>query len=224
VILNLNWKNLKKEWATSQRIFYMAIPPKYIENVADGLYKSKICNKAAMDRMVVEKPFGSDLDTAKKLNSFLQKRFSEKQLFRIDHYLGKETVQNIMAFRFANFIFEPLWNNNFIDHVQISVVEQVSVGSRGGYYDTSGALKDMIQNHLLQLLCVIAMDCPRKYEAETIRNAKLAVLKNIRQQKPADVNKNIIRGQYTEATLMVNHSLVICRKMPLQKTQPQKLL
>ncbi|MEI9955122.1 MAG: glucose-6-phosphate dehydrogenase [Ferruginibacter sp.] len=187
--------------ARGQRLFYMAIPPKYIENVADGLFNSKICNKPAMDRMVVEKPFGSDLATAKKLNAFLQKRFNEKQIFRIDHYLGKETVQNIMAFRFANFIFEPLWNNNFIDHVQISVAEQVSVGSRGGYYDNSGALKDMIQNHLLQLLCVVAMECPKKYEAETIRNSKLAVLKSLRVFKPADVSKYIIRGQYTAATV-----------------------
>ena len=191
----------KDDGQRGQRLFYMAIPPKYIENVADGLFKNKMCNKANLDRMVVEKPFGTDLETAQKLNKFLQKRFDEKQIFRIDHYLGKETVQNIMAFRFANSIFEPLWNNKFIDHVQISVAEQVSVGKRGGYYDGSGALKDMIQNHLLQLLCVTAMECPKKYEAENIRNAKLAVLKSIRILKPADILKNIIRGQYTAGTL-----------------------
>lgn len=190
-----------KDGKRGQRLFYMAIPPKYIENVADGLYKNKLCNKPASDRMVVEKPFGTDLETAKKLNKFLQKRFDEKQIFRIDHYLGKETVQNIMAFRFANYIFEPLWNKNFIDHIQISVTEKVSVGMRGGYYDTSGALRDMVQNHLLQLLCVVAMDCPRKYEAETIRNAKVAVLKSIRLQKPADVAKNVVKGQYTEGAI-----------------------
>jgi glucose-6-phosphate 1-dehydrogenase len=183
------------------RIFYMAIPPKYIENVADGLYKNKICNKANMDRIVIEKPFGTDLASAIHLNKHLQERFAEKQLFRIDHYLGKETVQNIMAFRFANSIFEPIWNNKYIDHVQISVVEQVSVGDRGGYYDPSGALRDMIQNHLLQLLCVVAMDCPGKNEPEMIRNTKVAVLKNIRTYTSAQVFKNIVKGQYTAGEL-----------------------
>lgn len=191
----------KETNSRNQRLFYMAIPPKYFENVVDGLYTTKICNKPDSDRMVVEKPFGTDLNTAKKLNKFLQKRFAEKQIFRIDHYLGKETVQNIMAFRFANTIFEPLWNNKYIDHVQISVAEKVSVGMRGGYYDSSGALKDMIQNHLLQLLCVIGMECPKKYDAETIRNSKLTVLKNIRAFKTADIDKNIVRGQYTAGKL-----------------------
>ncbi len=183
------------------RMFYMAIPPKYIENVADGLYKNKLCNKAGMDRIVIEKPFGTDLATAIRLNKHLQERFAEKQLFRIDHYLGKETVQNIMAFRFANSIFEPIWNNKYIDHVQISVVEQVSVGDRGGYYDTSGALRDMIQNHLLQLLCVVAMDCPGKNEPEMIRDTKLAVLKDIRPYTTAQVFKNVVKAQYTAGEL-----------------------
>lgn len=209
LVLNSLYTDLKKcleQFETNdnrrgQRIFYMAIPPKYIESVADGLYNTKICNKVSMDRMVIEKPFGTDLVSAIKLNKFLQKRFDEKQIFRIDHYLGKETVQNIMVFRFANFIFEPLWNHIFVDHVQISVAEKVSVGMRGGYYDTSGALKDMLQNHLLQLLCVVGMECPRKYEAEQIRNAKLAVLKSIRQLKPAEIAKHFIRGQYTEGVI-----------------------
>lgn len=191
----------KENKQRSSRMFYFAIAPQFIEPVADGLYKTKLCNKAQLDRIVVEKPFGTDLESAQKLNKFLQKRFDEKQIFRIDHYLGKETVQNIMVFRFANFIFEPLWNNRFIDHVQISVAEQVSVGKRGGYYDSSGALKDMIQNHLLQLLCVVAMECPRKYQPETIRDAKLAVLKKIRQYKPAEVLKNVVRAQYTEGEI-----------------------
>ncbi|MES2430022.1 MAG: glucose-6-phosphate dehydrogenase [Bacteroidota bacterium] len=191
----------KETASRNQRLFYMAIPPKYIENVVDGLYNTKLCDKVNADRMVVEKPFGTDLDTARKLNKFLQKRFNEKQIFRIDHYLGKETVQNIMAFRFANTIFEPLWNNKYIDHVQISVAEKVSVGNRGGYYDSSGALKDMIQNHLLQLLCVVGMECPKKYDAETIRNSKLTVLKDVRAFKAADVTKNIVRGQYTAGEL-----------------------
>jgi glucose-6-phosphate 1-dehydrogenase len=181
----------------SNRIFYFAIAPQFIETVSKGLYDHKLCNKVQSDRIVVEKPFGTDLDSARKLNRFLQKRFAENQIFRIDHYLGKETVQNIMAFRFANSVFEPLWNNRFIDHVQISVAEQVSVGKRGSYYDGSGALRDMIQNHLMQLLCVTAMECPGKYEAESIRNAKVNVLKDMRVYDEKAVAANIVRGQYT---------------------------
>lgn len=191
----------KDDSATNTRIFYFAIPPKYIENVADGLDKFKLCNKVKYDRIVVEKPFGTDLDTAVRLNEFLQQRFKEKQIYRIDHYLGKETVQNIMAFRFANTVFEALWNNRHIDHVQITVAEEVSVGARGGYYDANGALIDMIQNHLMQLLCVIAMECPGKDEAEHIRDTKLNVLKHIRPFTPATVQKNIIRAQYTAGKL-----------------------
>ena len=191
----------KKNKQRCQRNFYFAIAPQFIEAVAEGLYKTKLCTKSASDRIVVEKPFGTDLETAKKLNYFLQKRFSEKQIFRIDHYLGKETVQNIMAFRFANTIFSPVWNNKYIDHVQISLSEQVSVGKRGGYYDGSGALKDMIQNHLLQLLCVIAMECPGKYDAENIRNAKAALLQKIKTFTQDDVFKNVVRAQYTKGTI-----------------------
>jgi glucose-6-phosphate 1-dehydrogenase len=187
----------KADKQRSARIFYFAIPPKFIENVADGLYNYKLCNKPNADRIVVEKPFGVDLKSAIKLNVFLQKRLAEKQIFRIDHYLGKETVQNIMAFRFANTIFEPVWNNKYIDHVQISVAEQVSVGQRGVYYDSVGALKDMIQNHLLQLLCVVAMECPKKNEAEAIRNCKVDVIKKIRKYSANQVYKNVVKAQYT---------------------------
>ena len=191
----------KKNKQRCLRTFYYAIAPQFIEAVSDGLYKNKLCNQIKLDRIVVEKPFGTDLKTAQTLNTFLQKRFSEKQIFRIDHYLGKETVQNIMAFRFANTIFSPVWNNKFIDHVQISLSEQVSVGKRGGYYDGSGALRDMIQNHLMQLLCVVAMECPGKYDAENIRNAKAAVLKKIKPFTEAEVFKNIVRAQYTEGKI-----------------------
>ncbi len=191
----------KKNKQRCQRTFYFAIAPQFIEAVAEGLYKTKLCTQSAADRIVVEKPFGTDLATAKKLNHFLQKRFLEKQIFRIDHYLGKETVQNIMAFRFANTIFSPVWNNKYIDHVQISLSEQVSVGKRGGYYDGSGALKDMVQNHLLQLLCVIAMECPGKYDAENIRNAKAALLQKVKPFTHNDVFKNVVRAQYTKGTI-----------------------
>ncbi|MEO6315626.1 MAG: glucose-6-phosphate dehydrogenase [Chitinophagaceae bacterium] len=180
------------------RMFYYAVSPRFIETISEGLYKQKLCTNSHLHRIVIEKPFGTDLSTAQTLNKFLQKRFAEKQLYRIDHYLGKETVQNILAFRFANHVFEPLWNNQFIDHVQISVAESVTVGSRGGYYDGAGAIRDMIQNHLLQLLCVIAMECPGKYEPELIRNVKAKVLKDIQLYKPEDVFNDVVRGQYTD--------------------------
>ena len=185
------------------RVFYYAVSPRFIETISDALYTQKICTNSHLHRIVIEKPFGTDLATAQKLNRFLQKRFAEKQLYRIDHYLGKETVQNILAFRFANHVFEPLWNSQFIDHVQISVAEQVTVGARGGYYDAAGAIRDMIQNHLLQLLCVVAMECPGKYDPETIRNAKAKVLKDIKIYKTGEVFSNVVRGQYTDG--MVNN-------------------
>jgi glucose-6-phosphate 1-dehydrogenase len=183
------------------RLFYYAVAPKFIEVISDSLYKLKLCHQQKKDRIVVEKPFGTDLDSSKKLNRFLGRRFAESQIYRIDHYLGKETVQNILAFRFANYVFEPLWNNKYIDHIQISVAESVGVGKRGGYYDSSGALRDMIQNHLLQLLCIVAMDCPDAYQAEMIRNAKTRLMQRVRIYKPGEVFKNVIRGQYTAGTV-----------------------
>jgi glucose-6-phosphate 1-dehydrogenase len=189
----------------STRIFYFAVAPRFIEIISQGLYSHKVANKISLDRIVIEKPFGTDFATARKLNLFLNSRFAEKQLYRIDHYLGKETVQNMMAFRFANHVFEPLWNNKFVDHVQITVAEQVTVGKRGGYYDGSGALRDMIQNHLLQLLCIVAMDAPLAYEAELIRDAKTKVLKSVRALSEQDVFKNIVRGQYVAGMLKQTH-------------------
>jgi glucose-6-phosphate 1-dehydrogenase len=183
------------------RMFYFAVAPRFIEVIADSLYKAKLCHQLNRDRIVVEKPFGTDLDSSKKLNRFLGKRFGESQIYRIDHYLGKETVQNILAFRFANYVFEPLWNNKYIDHIQISVAEEVGVGKRGGYYDSSGALRDMIQNHLLQLMCIVAMECPAAYKAEMIRNAKTRVMQSVRTYTMAEVFKNVVRGQYTAGTV-----------------------
>jgi glucose-6-phosphate 1-dehydrogenase len=183
------------------RLFYYSVSPRFIETIAEELYKNKIAPQKETDRIIIEKPFGSSLQTAKKLNAFLLKRFSEKQLYRIDHYLGKETVQNMMVFRFANYIFEPLWNKNFIDHVQITVAETVPVGGRANYYEQAGAIRDMIQNHLLQLLCVVAMEAPKKLNAAEIRNKKLAVLKAIRPFTKTTVTKNVIRAQYTKGTV-----------------------
>jgi glucose-6-phosphate 1-dehydrogenase len=187
----------KQEDIRGVRMFYFAVAPRFIEVIADALCNEKLCNRDTLDRIVVEKPFGTDLDSARKLNRYLARRFKEKQIYHIDHYLGKEMVQNIIAFRFANYVFEPLWNNKFIEQIQISVAEEVSVGKRGGYYDSSGALRDMIQNHLLQLLCIISMDCPKAYEAEAIRDAKIRVLKDVRIYNQEQVFKNVVRGQYT---------------------------
>jgi glucose-6-phosphate 1-dehydrogenase len=183
------------------RLFYFSVSPRFIETIAEELYKNKIANQKEADRIIIEKPFGSSLQTAKKLNSFLQKRFSEKQLYRIDHYLGKETVQNVMVFRFANYIFEPLWNKNFIDHVQITVAETVAVGGRAGYYETAGAIRDMIQNHLLQLLCVVAMEAPKKLHDTEIRNKKLELLQAIRPFTKTTAASHIVRAQYTKGTV-----------------------
>ena len=180
----------------SNRIFYMAIPPSFIEAIAEQLGKSGIASDKEYDRIVVEKPFGHDLESAKKLNGIICNIFDERQIYRIDHYLGKETVQNMMAFRFANALFEPIWNRNYIDHVQITVAEQVGVEHRGGYYDNAGALRDMIQNHLLQLLCLIAMEPPVSFNADEVRNKKVEVLRAIRKYQPDKVHNFAVRGQY----------------------------
>ncbi len=183
------------------RMFYYAVAPRFIEVISDALYKLKMCTQVKHDRIVVEKPFGTDLASSRQLNRFLGRRFAESQIYRIDHYLGKETVQNILAFRFANHVFEPLWNNKYIDFVQISVSEKVSVGKRGGYYDSSGALRDMLQNHLLQLMCIVAMECPEAYQAEMIRNAKTKLMKKVQPMTPGEVFKNVVRAQYSEGTV-----------------------
>lgn len=188
----------KKIGQRLNRLFYYSVSPRFIETISEELYKNKIATQEDSDRIIIEKPFGNSLKTAKKLNAFLLKRFAEKQLYRIDHYLGKETVQNMMVFRFANYIFEPLWTRDFIDHVQITVAETVSVGARAGYYEQAGAIRDMIQNHLLQLLCVVAMEAPKKMDATEIRNKKLAALKAIRPFSKNSVAKNIVRAQYTK--------------------------
>ncbi|HTK20681.1 MAG TPA: glucose-6-phosphate dehydrogenase, partial [Mucilaginibacter sp.] len=177
-------------------IYYLAVSPNLFPIIASNLSKAKLADDKNRTRIVIEKPFGHDLDTAKELNELLSKIFDECQIYRIDHYLGKETVQNIMAFRFANSIMEPLWNRNFIEHVQISVSEQLGVEERGDYYDGSGALRDMIQNHLLQLLCHIAMEPPVSFNADEVRDRKVDVLKAMRKFSPEDVRMSAVRGQY----------------------------
>jgi glucose-6-phosphate 1-dehydrogenase len=185
----------------ANRIFYMAVPPRMIETLSQGLADVKLNRDRRYTRIVVEKPFGHDLDSARALNRSLGKLFDESQIFRIDHYLGKETVQNILAFRFANSIFEPIWNRHYIDHVQITVAENLGVGHRGDYYDHAGALRDMIQNHLLQVLCLIAMEAPISFEDNEVRNKKVDVLHAIRKIPEDRVPEYAVRGQYGEGLM-----------------------
>lgn len=188
---------LEKKWkAAATRVFYMAVPPGFFEEIASKLGSSKLASNKSLSRIVIEKPFGRDYESAKRLNDLLHGMYDECQIYRIDHYLGKETVQNILAFRFANALFEPIWNRNYIDHVQITVSEQLGVENRGNYYETAGALRDMIQNHLLQLLCLIAMEPPVSFEANEVRNRKVDVLNAIRKIKPDEVHSYAVRGQY----------------------------
>ncbi|MHB1685882.1 MAG: glucose-6-phosphate dehydrogenase [Ignavibacteriaceae bacterium] len=188
---------IEEPWGKkSNRVFYLAIPPSFIEAIIENLSSSHIAQDDLFDRIVIEKPFGHDLESARELNKIISNIFDEGQIYRIDHYLGKETVQNMMAFRFANALFEPIWNRNYIDHIQITVAEEVGVEHRGSYYDHAGALRDMIQNHILQLLCLTAMEPPVSFSADEVRNKKVDVLRAIRKYNHEDVNKVAVRGQY----------------------------
>lgn len=174
------------------RAFYFSVSPSLFDDLAKRLHDHGMVDPET--RIVVEKPFGRDLETAQALNKQLAARFDETQIYRIDHYLGKETVQNLMAVRFGNMLFEPLWNSQYIDHIQITVAEEVGVEGRGSYYDHSGAMRDMLQNHLMQLLCLTAMESPAKFEPDTVRDEKLKVIRALGPVKP----HHIVRGQYTE--------------------------
>jgi glucose-6-phosphate 1-dehydrogenase len=188
---------LDKEWdARATHIFYLATPPHLIEPIARELARARLTLDRELTRVVVEKPFGRDLISAQKLNRILTEVFDEPQIFRIDHYLGKETVQNILAFRFANTLFEPVWNRSYIDHVQITVAEQLGVEHRGHYYEKAGALRDMIQNHLLQILCLVAMEPPISFNADEVRNKKVDLLRAVRVVPPDQIHKFAVRGQY----------------------------
>ena len=187
-------------------VFYLAISPSLFGEVVDQLHAANLLKRfeegdAHWQRVVVEKPFGHDLRSAQLLNNHLIRHARERQIFRIDHYLGKETVQNIMMFRFSNAIFEQLWNREAIEHVQITVSEDIGVGSRGGYFEEAGTLRDMMQNHLLQILSLVAMEPPPSLEAEDIRNEKVKLLKSIRKMTPGVVAKNVVRGQYFAGTV-----------------------
>lgn len=175
------------------RAYYFSVGPSLFGYLAERLHRFGLA--APEDRIVVEKPFGHDLASARALNATLAAHFDESQIYRIDHYLGKETVQNLMAVRFGNMLFEPLWNSQYVDHIQITVAETVGVDGRGDYYDRAGAMRDMVQNHLMQLLCLIAMEPPARFEPDPVRDEKLKVIRALGPLEP----HNIVRGQYAAA-------------------------
>ncbi|MEA2284209.1 MAG: glucose-6-phosphate 1-dehydrogenase [Solirubrobacteraceae bacterium] len=184
------------------RCFYLSTAPSFFPVIVGELGEHQLhrCEDADV-RVIIEKPFGSTLEEAQELNRQVLSVFSESQIFRIDHYLGKETVQNIMAFRFANGMFEPLWNRNFIDNIQITAAEDIGIGSRAGYYDSAGALRDLIQNHMLQLLCHVAMEPPVNFTADEVRNEKVKVLHAVPAPTPEQVPEIAVRAQYARGTV-----------------------
>ncbi len=198
-------EELNKEFSTEGNyIFYLSTPPMLYEKIpaylsAHGL---NACGGGGYRRLVIEKPFGYDLKSAQNLNHSLKSHFPEEEIYRIDHYLGKETVQNLLVTRFANGVFEPLWNRNYIHHVEITSAETLGVGNRGGYYDTSGALRDMLQNHLMQIVAHVAMEPPIAPTAESIRSEKSKLFQSLRPIEPEDVGKYSIRGQYMASNML----------------------
>ena len=187
------WNALRDKLSPDERptAYYLSVAPRFFGMIAEGIKKAGLVNTRA--RIVVEKPLGRDLKSARALNKQLSDGFLENQVYRIDHYLGKETVQNLMALRFANTMFEPLWNAQHIDHVQITVAESVGIEGRGPYYDNVGAMRDMVQNHLLQLLCLTAMEPPAQFEPDAVRDEKLKVLRSL---QPLTDPNDVVRGQY----------------------------
>jgi len=193
----------KKHGTGGNVLFYLAVPPDFFGEIVKRIGEAGLAReeKGAWRRVIIEKPFGRDLDSARALNDELTHVLKEHQIYRIDHYLGKETVQNIMVFRFANGLFEPIWNRRYVDHVQMLVAETVGVEDRGNYYETSGVLRDMIQNHMFQVLALIAMEPPASFDPDAVRDEKVKVLKSIRPMMPEEVLTHTVRGQYGEGTL-----------------------
>jgi glucose-6-phosphate 1-dehydrogenase len=185
-------------------LYYLATPPEFFQTVSSSLEKEGLHTNSAQGkwrRIILEKPIGHDLESAQKLNHHLLNIFHEDQIYRIDHYLGKETVQNILALRFANGIFEPLWNRNYIHHVEILASEQIGVEDRGGYYDSSGALRDMVQNHLMQVAATVAMESVSTFNAKAVRDEKVKVFQSLQPIKSEDITNQVIRGQYISSTI-----------------------
>ncbi|MEM1361573.1 MAG: glucose-6-phosphate dehydrogenase [Pseudomonadota bacterium] len=194
------WSELKDQLRDDVvRAFYFSVTPALFSDLADRVHSNGLTTPQT--RIVVEKPFGRDLASAQALNAELATHFDEAQVYRIDHYLGKETVQNLMAIRFGNILFEPLWNAQYIDHIQITVSETVGVGGRGSYYDHSGAMRDMFQNHLMQLICLVAMEPPAQFEPDAVRDEKLKVIRALSPVEPDD----IVRGQYLATNGMASY-------------------
>src|SRR5215470_19415443 len=193
----------KSHGSSGNKFFYLAVAPRFFSPIVEQLGAANLTKEehGQWTRVIVEKPFGHDLASAKQLNCDLKKVLSEKQIYRIDHYLGKETVQNVMVFRFTNNIIEPLWNRNYVDHVQITAAETVGVEHRGGFYETAGALRDMVPNHLFQLLTMTAMEPPISFDADEVRNKQAEVLHAIQPLGPEDVLTCMVRGQYDEGVI-----------------------
>ncbi|MFN0206107.1 MAG: glucose-6-phosphate dehydrogenase [Planctomycetota bacterium] len=193
----------KKNNTPPNRLFYLAIPPEHIASVIYNLSQCGLLHDEASpwSRVIVEKPFGIDLESARDLNRLLRQVIHEKQIYRIDHYLGKETVQNLLVFRFANGIFEPIWNQKYVDHVQITVAETVGVEGRAGYFDKAGVTRDIIQNHVLQLLSLVAMEPPVAFDADAVRDEKVKVLRALQPIRAEDVNDATARAQYASGTM-----------------------
>ncbi len=202
------YKRLQQQITEAQKVhntggnkfFYLAVAPRFFAPIVQQLGNAGLTNEenGKWARVIIEKPFGHDVESARILNAELKKVLNEKQIYRIDHYLGKETVQNVMVFRFTNNIIEPLWNRNYVDHVQITAAETVGVEHRGGFYETAGALRDMVPNHLFQLMTMTAMEPPISFDADEVRNKQAEVLHAIQPLSPEDVLKNMVRGQYGE--------------------------
>ena len=199
------WKELAKALPDSdlQRIFYLATPPAIYIDIAKNLHGSGVANDRS--RIVLEKPIGNDLESARRVNDGVGKYFAEDRIYRIDHFLGKETVQNLLVLRFANILFEPLWSRDAIDHIQITAAENIGVGGRGGYYDKSGALRDMVQNHLMQLLCLTCMEVPASLAARDVRIEKLKVIHALKPIDAATIADTTVRGQYARGTMPDGH-------------------
>ncbi|HKG58287.1 MAG TPA: glucose-6-phosphate dehydrogenase [Pyrinomonadaceae bacterium] len=195
-------EELANEGASKNHLFYLATPPSLFSTIVKRLGEAGLNKEDGhWSRLIIEKPFGRDLESAKALNATVAEVFKESQIYRIDHYLGKDTVQNILVFRFGNSMFEPIWNRNYVDYVEITAAESLGVGSRAGYYEDAGALRDMVANHLLQLLTLTAMEPPVAFDADNVREEKVQVLRSIRRLKPEQVAERTVRAQYGPGTI-----------------------